>query len=64
MAHVFARRTLEAGFTAIRDLGAAEFVDVALRNAIDRAEIPGPRMQVATLALGSTGGHNDLSGFF
>lgn len=63
MAHVFARRTLEAGFTTIRDLGAAEFVDVALRNAIDRAEIPGPRMQVATLALGSTGGHNDLSGF-
>jgi imidazolonepropionase-like amidohydrolase len=63
IAHVYARRTLEAGFTTIRDLGAAEFVDVALRNAIDRGEIPGPRMQVATLALGSTGGHNDISGF-
>jgi len=63
MAHLYARRTLEAGFTTIRDLGAAEFVDVALRNAINRGEVPGPRMQVATLALGSTGGHNDLSGF-
>jgi imidazolonepropionase-like amidohydrolase len=63
MAHLYARATLEAGFTTIRDLGAAEFVDVALRNAINRGDVPGPRMQVATLALGSTGGHNDLSGF-
>ena len=63
MAHLYAQRTLEAGFTTIRDLGAVEFVDVALRNAINRGEVPGPRMQVATLALGSTGGHNDLSGF-
>jgi imidazolonepropionase-like amidohydrolase len=63
IAHVHARRTLEAGFTTIRDLGAAEFVDVALRNAINRGEVPGPRMQVATLAIGSTGGHNDLSAF-
>ncbi len=63
MAHLYARRTLEAGFTAIRDLCAAEFIDVALRNAINRGDVPGPRMQVATLALGSTGGHNDLSGF-
>jgi imidazolonepropionase-like amidohydrolase len=63
MAHLYARRTLEAGFTTVRDLGAAEFVDVALRNAINRGEVPGPRMQVATLAIGSTGGHNDLSGF-
>jgi imidazolonepropionase-like amidohydrolase len=62
-AHIQARRTLEAGFTTIRDLGASEFVDVALRNAINRGELPGPRMQVATLAVGSTGGHNDLSGF-
>jgi len=63
MAHLYARQTLEAGFTTIRDLGSAEFVDVALRNAIDRGEVPGPRMQVATLAVGSTGGHADLSGF-
>jgi len=62
-AHVYARRTLEAGFTTVRDVGAGEFVDVALRNAIDRGVVAGPRMQVATLAVGSTGGHNDLSGF-
>jgi imidazolonepropionase-like amidohydrolase len=63
MAPVYARRTLEAGFTTVRDVGAAEFIDVALRNAINRGDVPGPRMLVATLAVGSTGGHNDLSGF-
>src|SRR5262245_3473364 len=35
-AHVYARRTLEAGFTTVRDVGAGEFIDVALRNAINR----------------------------
>jgi imidazolonepropionase-like amidohydrolase len=35
-AHVYARRTLEAGFTTVRDVGAGEFIDVALRNAIHR----------------------------
>jgi imidazolonepropionase-like amidohydrolase len=62
-AHIYARRTLEAGFTTIRDVGAGEFIDVALRNAIDRGAVVGPRMQAATLAVGSTGGHNDISGF-
>jgi len=63
VAPVYARRTLEAGFTTVRDVGAAEFIDVALRNAINRGDVVGPRMLVATLAVGSTGGHNDLSGF-
>jgi len=63
VAHVYARRTLEAGFTTIRDVVSEEYIDVALRNAIDRGDVVGPRMQVATLAVGSTGGHNDLSGF-
>jgi imidazolonepropionase-like amidohydrolase len=62
-AHVFARRTLEAGFTTVRDVGAGEFIDVALRKAIDDGKVPGPRMQVATLAVGATGGHGDLTGF-
>jgi imidazolonepropionase-like amidohydrolase len=62
-AHIYARRTLEAGFTTIRDVGAREFVDVALRNAINAGKIPGPRMQVATLTVGATGGHGDLNGF-
>jgi imidazolonepropionase-like amidohydrolase len=62
-AHVYAKKTLEAGFTTVRDLGAPEYVDVALRKAIDAGKIPGPRMQVATQAVGSTGGHNDITGF-
>ena len=62
-AHVYARRTLEAGFTTIRDVGASEFVDVALRKAIDAGVVVGPRMQAASLAIGATGGHADLTGF-
>ena len=62
-AHVYARRTIEAGFTTVRDVGAGELIDVAMRNAINRGEIVGPRMQVATLAVSATGGHGDLSGF-
>jgi imidazolonepropionase-like amidohydrolase len=59
----FARRTLEAGFTTVRDVGSGEFIDVALRRAIDSGLVVGPRMRVATLAIGSTGGHNDIVGF-
>jgi imidazolonepropionase-like amidohydrolase len=62
-AHVYARRTLDAGFTTCRDVGSGEFVDVALRNAINNREIPGPRLFVAGHALSATGGHGDLSGF-
>ena len=58
-AHVHARETLEAGFTTVRDLWAKDFIDVALRDAINRGEVVGPRMLVATLAIGSTGGHNE-----
>ena len=58
-AHVNARKTLEAGFTTVRDLWAKDFIDVALRDAIRRGEVVGPRMLVATLAIGSTGGHNE-----
>lgn len=62
-AHIYAKRTLEAGFTTIRDVGASEYIDVALRNAINAGKITGPRMQVATLALSATGGHGDMNGF-
>lgn len=62
-AHIYARRTLLAGFTTIRDVGAGEFIDVALRNAINNGGVVGPRMQVATLTVGSTGGHGDITGF-
>jgi imidazolonepropionase-like amidohydrolase len=62
-AHRYARRTLEAGFTTVRDAGAPELVDVALRKAIDAGLVAGPRMQVASLAIGATGSHADLLGF-
>lgn len=63
LSHIYAKRTLDAGFTTIRDVGAGELVDVALRNAINRGDVPGPRMHVATLTVGATGGHGDMSGF-
>jgi imidazolonepropionase-like amidohydrolase len=62
-AHVYARRTLEAGFTTLRVVGAEEYIDVALRNAIDKGTVVGPRLKVAGLPIGSTGGHGDLTGF-
>ncbi|WP_235921069.1 Xaa-Pro dipeptidase [Foetidibacter luteolus] len=62
-AHIYAKRTLEAGFTTCRDVGAIGLVDVALRNAINNGDVPGPRLQVATLFIGSTGSHGDLNGF-
>jgi imidazolonepropionase-like amidohydrolase len=62
-AHIYAKRTLEAGFTTIRDVGSEEFVDIALKKAINHGDIPGPRMLVAGLALSATGGHGDLNGY-
>ena len=56
-------KTLLAGFTTCRDVGSRGLVDVALRNAINRGDIPGPRLFVATLFIGSTGSHGDLNGF-
>ena len=58
-----ARRTLMAGFTTIRNLGAPNFDDMALRAAIDAGIVPGPRMQAAGHSLGITGGHCDENGF-
>lgn len=62
-AHVYAQRTLEAGFTTCRNVGADEFVDVALKKAIDAGKIPGPHLFVSGHALSATGGHGDLNGF-
>ena len=58
-----ARKTLLAGFTTVRDLYAYDFADVALRKAIDRGWVPGPRMLTSGHALGITGGHCDVTGF-
>jgi imidazolonepropionase-like amidohydrolase len=54
-----ARVTLEAGFTTIRNVGAKGFADVALRDAINAGDVPGPRMLVSGPALSITGGHCD-----
>src|SRR5882762_6397497 len=54
-----ARVTLEAGFTTIRNVGASGFTDVALRDAINAGDLPGPRMLVSGPALSITGGHCD-----
>jgi imidazolonepropionase-like amidohydrolase len=54
-----ARKTIEAGFTTVRDLGARDFADVALRDAIAAGRLVGPRMLVAVKSLSSTGGHGD-----
>lgn len=56
---VNARKTLLAGFTTIRNVGASDYADIAIRNAIDAGEIPGPRMAVSGPSLGITGGHCD-----
>ncbi len=61
---VNARKTLMAGFTTVRDVGSAHFLDIGLRNAINTGVVPGPRMLVAVHALGSTGGHCDDSDGF
>ena len=63
VSHIYARRTLLAGFTTIRNVGAPEFTDIALRKAIDAGKIPGPRMLCSAGALSATGGHGDLNGF-
>ena len=60
----YARRTLMAGFTTVRDVGSSDLIDVGLRNAINDGKVPGPRMLVAVNAIGSRGGHCDPTGGF
>lgn len=58
-APTYARRTLLAGFTTVRNLGAPPTLSEALRNAINAGALPGPRIFTAGEAIGSTGGHAD-----
>jgi imidazolonepropionase-like amidohydrolase len=62
-AHIYSKRTLEAGFTTVRNVGASAFIDVALKRSIDKGDIVGPRVIPATMFIGSTGSHGDLNGF-
>ncbi|MEG3147335.1 amidohydrolase family protein [Sphingomonas sp. RT2P30] len=55
----YARATLEAGFTTVRDVGGATDLVVAMKRAIARGEIAGPRLWVSGAPLGPTGGHGD-----
>lgn len=59
-AAIYARRTLEAGFTTVRDLG-GRGVNIALRNAINQGWTAGPRILTAGRILSITGGHGDAS---
>ena len=54
-----AKRTLLAGFTTVRNLGAANYNVVALRDAVDDGTVPGPRILASGPSLGITGGHCD-----
>jgi len=56
---VYARRTLLAGFTTVRNLADLDNETVALRNAINAGVVPGPRIFTAGVPIGSTGGHAD-----
>jgi imidazolonepropionase-like amidohydrolase len=59
---VYAKRTLEAGFTTIRNVGADGGADIALRKAINAGLVPGPRIWTARQVLSITGGHGDANG--
>ena len=56
-----ARLTLEAGFTTVRNVGANGYSDIALRDAINAGDIPGPRIDASGPLIGVTGGHCDES---
>jgi len=56
-----ARMTLEAGFTTVRNVGANGYSDIALRDAINAGDVSGPRIVASGPAIGSTGGHADVS---
>jgi len=58
-----ARRTVDGGFTTIRNVGSANYDDVALKQAIEGGYVPGPRIVPATYAIGATGGHCDSTEF-
>ena len=58
-----ARRTLERGFTTVRNVGSSNYDDVGLKQGIEKGYIEGPRIVPATYAIGSTGGHCDATEF-
>lgn len=59
----YARRTLEAGFTTVADLGAANEAIFALRDAVRRGDVPGPRIIASGESVSIHGGHGDVNGY-
>ena len=57
-----AKRTLDAGFTTVRDLGGKPEAIYALRDAVNDGVVPGPRILAAGSSLAATGGHGDVDG--
>jgi imidazolonepropionase-like amidohydrolase len=60
---LYAKRTVEAGFTTVRNVGADDFIDIGLRNAIKAGVTEGPRMITAAHGIGSPGGHFDAPAY-
>jgi len=60
---VHARKTLEAGFTSVRDVGSLPFLAVDLRNSINEGLVPGPRIVASGPPITITGGHGDLNNY-
>jgi imidazolonepropionase-like amidohydrolase len=60
---VHARKTLEAGFTSVRDVGSWPFLAVDLRNSVNEGLVPGPRIVASGPGISITGGHGDLNNF-
>ena len=60
---VHARKTLEAGFTTVRDVGSLPFLAVDLRNSINEGLVPGPRIVASGPGISITGGHGDLNNY-
>jgi imidazolonepropionase-like amidohydrolase len=58
-----AKKTVEAGFTTVRNVGSGNFDDVAIKQGIEQGFVPGPRIVPATYAIGATGGHCDSTEF-
>src|SRR5690606_28397925 len=59
----YARRTLNAGFTTVADLGASNEAIFALRDAVRRGDVPGPRIIASGSAVSVHGGHGDANGY-
>jgi len=59
----FARKTLMAGFTTVADLGASNAAIFALRDAVRRGDVPGPRIIASGSAVSVHGGHGDINGY-